>query len=145
MPQALFRWLFSHCVFAGHLPCFLSQSSSIAFQVLSQPHILTFKTLGFKPCLLQELNKIWPVSLSKPIAIGIQFLHVLSHMLVCLLPFSMTMAPSPPQWTQSVSLPNYVFALPTFFVQCGLFSSLPLVVVFFLSVLRSVSGVFRII
>ena len=61
--------------------------------------------------------------------------------LICLLPFSVIIAPFPPQWLWSVSLLNHVSALPTFFYVAF---SLPLVMEFVLPVFRLVSGAFNI-
>ena len=144
MPQAFFRWLFSHCVFAGHLPCFLSQSSSIAFQVLSQPRILTFKTLGFKPCLLQELTKFG--------RLPFQANCYWDSISACALPYaSLSLAllydhGSLPTTVDPICFsPKLCFC--TFYLLCSMWPLLfsPFSCSFFLSVFRSISGVFRII
>lgn len=78
-----------------------------------------------------------PFPLSKPFATGIHFPSVLPCVLVCLSPCSATVAPSPLRWPRSVSLPNCVSTLSTFF---SVASSLGLVVEFVLPVLRSIVG-----
>lgn len=72
---------------------------------------------------------------------GNLFPHTLPCVLVCLLPFSTTMAPALLQRSRSVSLPSCVSVLPTFF---NVASLLPSIVAFVLSVFGSICGHLRI-
>lgn len=65
--------------------------------------------------LVVRTHEIQPLSISKPIAMGNHLLCSFPCVLVCFLPFSKTIAHSPPQWPWSVSLPNHIFILPNFF------------------------------
>ena len=51
------RWLFPHCVPPVVFLPFLQEQSSV-LHGLTQPNLMTFKTLSFKPWWLQELTEI---------------------------------------------------------------------------------------
>ena len=59
-PQTLFKSLFPCCLppWIVCLPSLQEQDSTL--QGLSQLSLLTFKTLGFKPCWFQEVTKFSP-------------------------------------------------------------------------------------
>lgn len=117
VPQAHFRFfrsLFPCCPSPGYLPV----SSPAVGQCLpgsspAQPSPLTLKTPGFNPGWLQELKKFSPCHFPRQWLWG----NVLVHFPVCspLSPFFATRAPSPPQLLQSISPPDHVSTLPTFF------------------------------
>ena len=123
----LFRSLFPPYVSVGCLPpSFQGQHSDL--QGLSNPKLLTIRTPGVKLCWLPECTKFIPSCFPSQLLSGFVFpMH--SLMLVCPSPFYMTVSPSPPQWPRSISLPNHISALLTFF---SVVSSLPLVVEFVL-------------
>lgn len=129
-----------HCMFIDCLPPFSLRQVSLG-SILARPTDLSNYNL-YTP-LVARSHEIWPFMLSKPMAVGVCFPPVLPCMLICLWPFSVTLALSLSQqpW-QSVFLPNCISILPAFF---SVASSLPLVVEFVLLIFRSVSGLFRMI
>lgn len=79
------------------LLCLQEQCS--ALQVLSQPSLLIFTTPGFKPCLLLKIMKYRPSHFPSQWLWG--------NIPLCAVSLSsLTMAPSPPQHLESVSLLN---------------------------------------
>lgn len=127
MPKGLFTvsmWYVYSC-----LPSLLSESSPNVLWALPQPSPLAFKIPGFKPHCLQESTKFQALLHSMPIAMGIYFPHELTCVLICLLPFSMTGAPSPQQLPWSVPLSKHVFTFlfslrwPLLYLFCGVCSA----------------------
>lgn len=100
------------CSWVVFLPFYQKQHNSL--RVLSQPTPLTFKIPGFKPFWLRKIMKIHPLLFSKPIADGVCF-PMLPYVLVCLSPFSVTLASFQLQQPQSFSPLNHISSLPTLF------------------------------
>lgn len=121
------------CVPPGCFPAFCQEQHSV-FYALSHTSQLTLKTPGFKHYLLQELMNFSPFRFS------IQWLWRPFCVLLSLLTFLTSIAPSPLQKPVFISLLNHVSALPIFF---DVVSSFPLVVKFVLSDFRQIFGTFR--
>ena len=135
---AIIRWLYlpPHC-----FPVFDLGIGNVPWRL--------YPSQDFQPLKLQALSltshkKLWK---SAPLIFPVNGFGKVFSLCICLcaphsLTFFMSRAPSPLQHPQTVSPPDYVFILPTFL---GVSSWLPPVVQFALSVLRSISWVFRMI
>lgn len=136
----LFISLFPCCVSAGCLPALSPRAAPASSGLyLNQAHwVLKLQALTL---LVAGLTKFSPSCFPSLFQLC-SFFHMCSPVCSRLLPFSMTIAPSPLQWPPSISLPNFISTLSNFF---DVVSSLPVVLEFVLPVFRSISGVFRMI
>lgn len=95
-PQVLSGSLFPHTLWIVCLPSL--QELHSALWALTQPSPLILKTPGIKPQKFQEIMKFGPSHFSRQLlggGGGVFIFPCTPCVLVCLLPFSVTMAPSP--------------------------------------------------
>ena len=122
---------------------------------LSKGSIMSSRTYPCQACWPLKLQIICLASCQKPRNLATLTFHVscyglfffpyaLPCVLICLLLFSTTVAPSPPQQSQPFPLSNLISHLcPSYLHGCGLFSAFSCAVV--LPLFKSISGVFRMI
>ena len=123
LPSVCPRWS-SDCYFhtvCSQFVCLLSlQEQGKAIWVLSQPNLLTFTILGFKPHWVYELLKIQPLSFSKPMALGKCSPCAFFSVFLSLSLFSVTIAPFPLQHLSPVSSINHISTLASLFLVASL-------------------------
>lgn len=138
MSNVLFRLLFPYCMSEDCLPA-LSPRAAQCLWALFQQSPLTFKI----PCfLLPEVIKFSSSYFPSQFLWGFVFPCALSSVLICLLPFFMTVIP-PPSVVVTTHFSPKPYLCSFYLLSYGL--SLPLVVEFALSLCRKISQVFRVI